>query len=293
MENVLIVSVFILIILLFSVISFLLSSERTIVYAKKRVHYFNRLTMRHKEQLANSELESQLRSLELPITLYNYQVIRFSVIGTLAALCLVSFLISGISNVKLLILLLIIFAFIYTKPVARVLGIKSFLKMILDALQESKRTQFNNELYLMVSQLRNSFKVYGENAPSSTEIFGELLKYTNKLKPIFQKFLSFWISGEQERSLAYFKNAVGTNEASKLVQLFEKMDYLSPDDLDDQFKTFQQIFRSERETKRTKKDEQNSNIVFTLVVVACFMIMIDFIAVGLVVDLFEMTEGVF
>lgn len=288
-----IVPVLILVILLIALFSFLLSSEKTVVYAKKRMHYFNRLNMRRKEQLANSELEGQLRSLEMPFSLYHYQVMRYTVLGTLIFLMLIASLVTGVTSSKLFVLILVLFIFIYTKPAPKVMGFNSFLKIFLDSLQESKRKQYNNELYLLVSQLRNNFKVYGDNAPSSTEIFGELLKYTNKLKPIFQKFLSFWISGEQERAMAYFQTAVGTKEASKLVQLFEKMDYLTSDNLDTQLKTFQQIFRNERETERTRKDEKNSNIVFTIVVVACFMIMIDFLAVGFIVDVFTMSNGVF
>lgn len=288
-----IVPILIFLILLAALTCQLFSSEQVVVYAKKRVHRINSLSKRHKDQLINSRLETQMRELGLPFSLYHYQVARFTllIIGLLAFL--ISSLISGMTFSKNICLLILLVVFFITKPTQRVFGSVPFFKKFLDALQASKRQQYNRELYLLISQLRNSFKVYGDKAPSATEIFSELIRYTDKTKPIFQKFLSFWISGDQEKALKYFEVSIGTKEAENLAQMFEKIDRLSPEKLDQQLESFQKIYRGERGTARIKEDEKNSNIVFALVIGACFMILLDFIAVGFIVDLLLVTNDLF
>jgi len=289
--NLLPIIIFLLMITAF--VCFLFSTERTVIYTKQRLHKLNRLGMQQRQKLMNSEVEKLMRELDLPFSLYHYEVARITFFVIIGIYSLASIGLAGIDTSKLLLVVALLALYFFTDPQTRVLGSKPPIIRLLNNIQSSKRKQYNTELYLLVSQLRNTFKIYGTNAPSSTEIFEEVIRYTNKTKPIFQKFLSYWISGDQDQAVKYFERAIGTNEATKLAQLFEKLDSLPPEELDSQFKTFQDIFRAQRETERTKSDEAKSNIVFTLVVTTCFAIMIDFIIVGFVVDVIDMANNAF
>lgn len=271
----------------------LFSTEQTVIYTKQRLHRINRYGMRHKEKLINSDVQRLMRDLSVPFSLYHYEVARLSFFGVFGIYLVFTIIFSGVAPNNILLLIGLGGLYLFSDPRIKLFGGSSPFLRFLIKMQSSKRKQYNDELYLLVSQLRNTFKVYGDNAPSATEIFEDVIRYTNKTKPIFQKFLSYWIAGEQEQAIKYFERAIGTSESSKLAQLFEKIDSLSPSDLDSQLKTFQDIFRAQRETERTKKDEAKSNIVFTLVVATCFAIMIDFIVVGFVIDVIDMADDAF
>lgn len=281
----------IFILMISAFLCFLFSTEHAVIYTKQRLHRINRFGMKHREKLINSEVQRLMRDLDVPFSLYHYEIARMTFFVLVGVYFIFGLLLTGFAANKLILLVALIGLFLFTDPHTKLFGSNSPFKRFLNRMQTSKRKQYNAELYLLVSQLRNTFKVYGEKAPSATEIFEEVIRYTNKTKPIFQKFLSYWIAGEQEQAVMYFERAIGTNEATTLAQLFEKIDSLPSHELDSQLKTFRDIFRAERETERTKKDEGKSNIIFTLVVATCFAIMIDFIIVGFVVDVIDMADN--
>lgn len=269
----------------------LFSSEQTVVKTKQRLHSISRFNMKKREQYAKSEIEKMMKQAGIPFSLYHYQVARIILFGLLTIIALLRWF-TGVSNGFLLVVIIILL-FIVTSPKEYVLHMKSPFKWFLDSTQSSKRHRYNEELYLAISQLRNNFQIYGNKAPSAIEMFEEIATYTNTLKPLFQKLISLWMLDETEKAVQLFEKEIQTPEAGKLGQVFTKLDSLNPSEFDEQLTTFQQIYRSKRETERRKKDELKSYALFGAVLLTSMVILINFIIVGFLIDILNQTSNLY
>lgn len=267
------------------------SSDQYVVRTKQRLHKLSRYSMKKREEYANSETELLMKQAGIPFSLYQYQIARITIFLSLAVIMLVQIIAN--QSVNYLFISLVVFGFIFSSPNERVLNITSPFKKVIDLMQSNKRTRYNEELYLAISQLRNSFKVYGKKAPSAIEMFEEITQYTDVLKPVFQRLISLWMLNETEKAVGYFEKEIQTSEAKKLGQTFLKLDSLNPIEFDEQLLTFQQIYRSKRETERRKKDELKSYILFGAVLATAMVILINFIVVGFLIDILMQTSTLY
>lgn len=267
------------------------SSDQYVVRTKQRLHKLSRYSMKKREEYANSETELLMKQAGIPFSLYQYQIARITIFLSLAVIMLVQIIAN--QSVNYLFISLVVFGFIFSSPNERVLNITSPFKKVIDLMQSNKRTRYNEELYLAISQLRNSFKVYGKKAPSAIEMFEEITQYTDVLKPVFQRLISLWMLNETKKAVGYFEKEIQTSEAKKLGQTFLKLDSLNPIEFDEQLLTFQQIYRSKRETERRKKDELKSYILFGAVLATAMVILINFIVVGFLIDILMQTSTLY
>lgn len=284
-------SILIFLIMLFALSLVIFSSDQYVVRTKQRLHKLSRYSMKKREEYANSETELLMKQAGIPFSLYQYQIARITIFLSLAVIMLVQIIAN--QSVNYLFISLVVFGFIFSSPNERVLNITSPFKKVIDLMQSNKRTRYNEELYLAISQLRNSFKVYGKKAPSAIEMFEEITQYTDVLKPVFQRLISLWMLNETEKAVGYFEKEIQTSEAKKLGQTFLKLDSLNPIEFDEQLLTFQQIYRSKRETERRKKDELKSYILFGAVLATAMVILINFIVVGFLIDILMQTSTLY
>lgn len=284
-------SILIFLIMLFALSLVIFSSDQYVVRTKQRLHKLSRYSMKKREEYANSETELLMKQAGIPFSLYQYQIARITIFLSLAVIMLVQIIAN--KSVNYLFISLVVFGFIFSSPNERVLNITSPFKKVIDLMQSNKRTRYNEELYLAISQLRNSFKVYGKKAPSAIEMFEEITQYTDVLKPVFQRLISLWMLNETEKAVGYFEKEIQTSEAKKLGQTFLKLDSLNPIEFDEQLLTFQQIYRSKRETERRKKDELKSYILFGAVLATAMVILINFIVVGFLIDILMQTSTLY
>lgn len=241
-----------------------------------------RYNIRLKEKYHNHQLTSVMKNAGVPFSLYHYQLFRIGLLIVGGIISLGSYIANQQWNIMQIVIILVVF--ILSAPNERFLGFQSPFQFILNHSQKRKRSIYNQELYLAISQMKNSFLVYRDKAPSSQQILEEVSQYTNKLKPVFQKFLSFWMVGDKEQAIAYFDKEIGTLEASKLSQVFLKLDDIEPYELNEQLETFQSIYRAQRETEKKKSDEMKSYVLFMAVLGSALMILFNFIVVGYFID---------
>lgn len=260
----------------------MLGVERNYSYMRTQWRKAGRYNIRLKEKYQNHQLTSIMKNAGVPFSLYHYQLFRFSLLGVGIITALINFSTTKTWNTFQLTTILIVFAI--TIPSERFLGFRSPFQFILNFSQRRKRSIYNQELYLAISQMKNSFLVYKDKAPSSQKILEEISQYTEKLRPVLHKFLSFWMVGEREQAVAFFDKEIGTPEASKLSQIFLKLDDIDPYELNDQLETFQNIYRTQRETEKKKQDEFKSYILFAATITSALMILFNFIIVGYFID---------
>lgn len=286
------VGIVITVALLLAVFFFVAAMEHSSIYVQQKIHGINRKNKQRKELLINSEVARHLHDMDIKFSLYQYQIIR-----TLLAVLFVIFILfragtsnsfSSVTSVSLLIVLAI---YLLSAPKSKIFGLTSPFLLIVKQMKEGRKTQYNAELYFLVSMLRNNYRVYGDRAPASVELLTEASRYMKRSKPILQKFLSYWIAGQREDGVMYFSKAIGTNEAEKLARLFDKMDQSTADVLDDELANFQDIYREQRNTERTQRDKRNSAILFTFTLAACFLVMVDLIIVGVFIEHQEAING--
>lgn len=277
--------------MLFAMGLMIFSSENNVVMAKQRIHLVYRYNIKMREKYANSEINDIMQQAGIPFSLYHFQLARIVLLTSVTLFVIFKSFID--QHIFFNGFLLILIGFVLTTPKERIFGMRSVFKQLIDASEKNKKIRYNQELYLAISQLRNSFKVYGHRAPSSIEILEEIAQYTDKLKPVFHKLISFFMTGDSELAVKYFAREIDTSEAEKLGQVFMKLDSLDPIEFDDQLATFQQIYRAKRETERQKRDELKSYILFGAVLATCIVILLNYLAVGFMIDILLQTSELF
>lgn len=265
-----------------SIICFLIQSESNQKHIRKRMNSVYKMLNNLKVDYEKDEINKTMRSVGLPINLYYYQIIRFS-LAVFFALESMFIIIKGgeTSPTKLLIVMIV---YLLTTPKPNLLGRKSPFQMLLDSFLSSKRNQYNQELYMAISQLKNTFLIKKDQPPSSDMILEQVAKTTVKTRKIFNQMLRLWMVGERKMAVEYFEIEIGTKEAVNLGQVFLKLDELNPVEMTKQLEAYQEIYRMEKETKKMKLNEHKSNILFMLVVGSCLMIIVNFLAVAFFID---------
>lgn len=259
-----------------------ISLDKNFTFVSKQIRKASRLNVHLREKYRNDNMSVVMRNAGLPFNLYHYQVFRFSLI--ILSLLIFSWQFLYLKQeVSLKVLILVIF-FVLTIPVEKIFGFVSPFQKLLDLSQMRKRERYNEELYLSISQLKNSFIVRKDRPPSSQYVLEEVALYTNRIRPIFNRLLSYWMLGEREKAIEYFDKEIGTKEAKKISQVFLKLDDLNPVEMTEQLSAYQAIYRAERETKKKKKNELKSNILFVCVLASTLIIVTNYVVVGFFID---------
>lgn len=274
-----------------SVIFIFMSIDRNYSIVYRQIRKASRLNVRLKEKYQNHNLNQIMVNAGVPFNLYHFQVFRLGAILLFVMILLFNSLKAG--DINLFHALFIAAIYIISLPQEQIFGLTSPFQRIINVSQQQKRDQYNEELYLAVSQMKNSFLVYKDRPPSSQKVLEEIKAYTNKTKPIFNRFISYWMLNEKKQAVEYFDKEIGTKEGKKLSQVFLKLDDLNPNDMREQLEAYQQIFRTERETKKKKKNEHKSNILFFCVIATALMIMVNYMIVGFFIDFMNDMKQIF
>ncbi|OAH58658.1 hypothetical protein AWH48_16810 [Domibacillus aminovorans] len=248
----------------------------------KQIEKVNRLRMEIKRQYDSDEVHSIMVKAGIPFSLYHYQLVRWISLLLLALSFLFGYLVGKEANVYILILTLILY--FITKPVTHIFRYRSPFQLVIDSALVHRRARYNDELYLAVAQMKNSFLIKKNRPPSSQRVLEEVRQYTNYTREVFNRFMSYWQLGEKDLAVQYFETAIGTAEAKNICQVFLKLDDLNPEDLKQQLDAYQDIYRTRRETAKRKRNEHRSNILFALVFTTILVLTINFLTIGFGID---------
>lgn len=268
-----------------------ISIDNNYGYVKKRIRQISKYNYRLSQSFKTNDLNIVMKNAGIPFNLYHYQLFRISILIVFGLSIAIDFWISkelNKSNVFIMILIIIL-----TQPREKILRYRSPFQMMIDLFTENIREKYNDELYLAISQMKNNFMIKKEHAPSGQLILEEVRQYAVKLKPVFNRFLNYWTAGDKDFAIEYFVKAVGTKEARNLSQIFYKLDELNPSEMRNQLEDYQNLYRAERETKKKKKNEFKSLILFSLIIVTAFVILLNFLVVGFYIDQIKEINKIF
>jgi len=248
---------------------------------KSKRRLLNNAKKWQEEQLKH-EMNEVMNNAGMPINLLHYQIFRWGLLGSGIIYILYQSLKGG--EIPVLLCGFVTLIYFITKPVEKTLGIKSFFQRMIDSWMKSRREKYNDELYLAIAQLKNLFLIKKDDPPTGEDVLENINKYSKHLKPIISKMLTFWMMGEREKGVKYFERSIGTNEASKLGQVLLKIDDLHPHELTEQLNAFQNLYRTQKETRKKKSNKVKSNIFFTFVTISVIMVFVNFLVVVFLID---------
>ncbi len=214
------------------------------------------------------------------VSLFSYQLVRFSFLGLWLALIIVLGLSGGLSSLGLQIMLIFIF-FIATIPKKKIGRIKLPFLYITSFLGKVRREEANKEIYRSISQLINLFTIKGDQILGSNYILEEVIKHAKVTKPIYLKMLSMWNMNMRREAADYFAQAIGTREAGDLARIFLKLDLISPVELKGQLIHYRNNIKTEKITARQRTNERNGNLIYILAIVSAVVVLINFLVVVL------------
>ncbi|WP_141705333.1 hypothetical protein [Vulcanibacillus modesticaldus] len=171
------------------------------------------------------------------------------------------------------------FIFIISSPTLTFGGKKTPFNYVLDFFIKRNKKKKNMEIYRTIAQFKNMIITNKDNPIGSDFILEQLRKFTNVIRPEFNKMIFLWSMGKKEEGCDYFANAIGTKEAFELASFFRKLDQLNPYELNNQIVLLQEVIKRERETTRLKSDENISNLIYLLVVITNMVVMINFVII--------------
>jgi ribosomal protein S24E len=261
---------------------FLIKHENNQRLINKRIKRINRLIRNLRHEYEQAEINNLLKSAGSPINLFNFQVIRYSLLLLIVIMLIINLIKGG--EPKLIQFVISFVFFIATTPKTSILNFPSPFQMLITLLLSQKREKYNQELYMAISQLKSTFLIKQNRPPSSDYILDHIRKYSVSTREIFNHMLSLWMVNEKEQAVQYFEKAIGTKEAERLGHIFLKIDDLNPIEMKSQLEAYQEIYRTEKETKKLKINEHKSNILFLLVIASCLMIMMNFLMVVFFID---------
>lgn len=241
-----------------------------------------------RNEFTNTNADYLLRQAGIKIPAFLYQLIRYPIFLSWLAYIGYERLSKGI-NVNLLVVFWIL-AFIATMPCQKLLGVKSPFNFVIEKISKRKKEKSNVEIYRCLSQLKNIAISISNKTLSAEYIIREINKFTKVTKPHFQRLLWFWCEGRQEEGQEYFSNSIGTEAAKSLASLLAKLDYIPPDKFISQIELFQNQVEEDRKTAVKVSREAQGNFVFGLALAAGFSICLNFLAVVVGIDGFDVLK---
>ncbi|MBQ9960535.1 MAG: hypothetical protein IJP00_01360 [Firmicutes bacterium] len=182
----------------------------------------------------------------------------------------------------------------FLRPQKFIFGdMKSPFVIITDAISKGRREEYDKELYNSITILKN-LAIAQEGSPLSADLILEkLMENSKKLKPVYAEMLSIYRTGDKTKAIKYFADAIGTKNGRTIAMTFEKLDKINPSELKLQVISLQEIMAEERFTKGLEKAESRGNILYALATGCCFVCLLNFLFVCVIMDTLTMLGGVF
>lgn len=245
---------------------------------KMRRHRYERLFSYIKKNIYKDESGTIFSNSGLKITIFQYQMVRYMSFILWLILLNFSFKLGGGSYpVKQLFIILILF--LVSSPKTYLLGKKTPFKYVLDIFINNHKYKKNIEIYRAISQLKNIALTRKDAPPGSDFVLEQLNKFTNIIRPVFNKTIALWSMGEKDEARNYLEQAIDTKEATELANILRKLDDLEPYELRNQLTLLQESIKKERETRKIQTNENISNLVYLIVITTCVIIMVNFVIV--------------
>lgn len=234
----------------------------------------------------SQEYDNLFNRAGLRVKVQQYQLVRYFIFILWGFLLLAAnrFRLSAFPNMQLFFWVAL---FLISSPKKALFNKKTPFMVIMEMLTKEHRYKINVEIYRVLSQLKNMALFHSDKPLGALFIFQQINKFTKVTRPIFNRLIYLYQSNRKEDAIAFFENEIGTKEASELVNVLMKLDYLTPAELKSQLELYQQHVKTERATQRKKSNENKSNLVYLMVVLSLFIIVLNFIIIVAYLDSFN------
>lgn len=192
----------------------------------------------------------------------------------------------GLMIVALMILLLRPKAYLYK-------NIASPFLVLTDIISRRRKEELDRELYNSITTLKNLAIAQEDDAISADLMIEKLMDNSKKLKPIFAQTLSIYRGGDKTSALNFFGDSIGTKNGKSFAMTLEKIDKIEPSELTTQVLSLQEIMAEERFTKGLEKAENKGTIVYALATGVCFVCLLNFLFVCVVMDTLSSIGSIF
>lgn len=261
------------------------SSSNSSVYYSKKKNVFQGLKDSLEKSLEKSGTDTLIRQTGFNVSGLTYQVIRYIV--AIVWLCYLIYKRLALEYDVTMDIALLVLVYLASSPRKLYFGFTSPFVLFVNQMLKNRRYKYNAEIYRCLSLLKNLAVTKYDRAFSSVYIIEELTKYTVFSKPIFNRLLGYWYESRFDEGKEYFKEAVGTDLGSSLVELFQHIDGLKPGELVNQIDLYQQKAKDALKTRAHKVKELKSVGIYAVVIITGMIILLNFLAVSIFIDLFQ------
>ena len=211
----------------------------------------------------------------IKLSVKKYMAIRNLALLLLFCMAALSLLSGDLRGGSRLVLILAA-GFLLSYPKSMVRGKKTPFKMVLDVMYKNRQDRKDEELFSVVSQMKNVILAHNASAVSSDYLFTKLLRFTNISKPIFLKTQNLIIMGRKDEAGKFFSEAYGTKFGKDFSRIIPKLDELHPKEFLDQLILFQNNMRELYQTKKENRQNRNMLIMTALSTLELTIFMLNF-----------------
>lgn len=230
----------------------------------------------------------------VPLNTMQYKALLYIISGTIAAGVFLFAIVKGIYIYIITGIAVAVILAVLLYPTEKLFGvIKSPFSIILENTTKSRRKKLDSELFNSTITLKNLAIVKEDNPISADTIYEQLMENSNKLKPIYAEMLSMYRTGKHEEAFDFFSEAIGTKLSRTFASTLSKIDMINPAELTEQVTVLQESVSEKRLTEGLKKAERNGVISITVATAICFVVLLNFMFVVVMMDALNMIEGVF
>lgn len=212
------------------------------------------------------------------LTSGKYNRVRYTILFVGILMLLVNYKTYGFLDTRLLVITLAIF--VLTEPREKVYGFKSIASMLVKSLEHSFKMDVDSEIHNMTTMLINIELSERDNLVNPVSIVERLIDSSGKTKKIFQVLLERWQLGDTAGGIDYFNRKLNTPYASKFSNILSNLDNTTLNELVEQLKILQTLYRESQLSKEKLSSEKKSLQIFTPVLISAFLVLINFVLVG-------------
>ncbi len=219
-----------------------------------------------------------------------YKMLRYLVlVGSLAAES-AFFFSRGQFSLRDLFVIVVLFAI--SAPVEKIGSYRTPFGILIERLAAGRKMRIDREHLDAMTQLKNLCVAQSDNRLSGDYLVEQLFKYSRVTKPAYSKLLSHWRLGQFKQGCDIFAGMLNTKMSCELASVFEKIDYMSHEELVSQLEVYQSHIREERLTRFQRRQEMQSYIMYAPVIASAFVVILNFMIIVIWLDTIEMIQKI-
>lgn len=160
---------------------------------------------------------------------------------------------------------------------------RRLFKYIIKIVDEKRKEKLDQELYSVLVHMKN-LSLAGGSIISSDYLIEAIMKFTYTTKKHFNNLLIYWRIGQYEEAKKYFIMGIDTNLSKGLINILATLDDLDIKEFIEQINLLLENYRNEKQTKRIKKQENISNLIFIPIIITAFLILLNFVVITVWLD---------